>query len=158
MPDVDEPTTAHPGVETPEATSSSTELTIAAEVLPDTLILLPLHERPFFPPQTVPLLLSEETWLETVEQVGTEPGHLAGLVLVEMDSNPEQARPDDFAKVGTVVRMHRPGRNQGKIQFIAEGLQRFRIVQWISREPPYQARVASAGRPGPACCHPCRRR
>ena len=140
MAELDDPIIT-PDVEETAEDNGSTELAISTEVLPDDLILLPLHERPFFPPQTVPLLLSESAWLETVERVGEEPAHLVGLVLVDSAHDPEHALPEDFAEVGTVVRMHRPGRQQGNIQFIAEGLQRFRILQWISREPPYRARV-----------------
>ncbi|MDZ4262100.1 MAG: endopeptidase La, partial [Pseudomonadota bacterium] len=43
--------------------------------------------------------------------------------------------------IGSVVRLHHPMRSDGKIQFIAEGLQRFRVVEWLSTEPPYLARV-----------------
>jgi len=32
-------------------------------------------------------------------------------------------------------------RSSGKIQFIAEGLQRFRIVRWLSKEPPFTVQV-----------------
>src|SRR5690606_33727499 len=46
-----------------------------------------------------------------------------------------------FYQMGSVVRMHQPMRANGKIQFIAEGLQRFRIVRWISRQPPYLVQV-----------------
>ncbi len=148
MAELDDPIIT-PDVEETTEDNASTELAISTEVLPDDLILLPLHERPFFPPQTVPLLLSESAWLETVERVGEEPGHLVGLVLVDSAHDPEHALPEDFAEVGTVVRMHRPGRQQGNIQFIAEGLQRFRILQWISREPPYRARVEYLHEPRP---------
>jgi ATP-dependent Lon protease len=60
-----------------------------------------------------------------------------------MVGNPEadSAAPEDFAAIGTVVRIHHPMRNSGKIQFIAEGLRRMRIVEWLSKKPPFLARV-----------------
>ena len=62
--------------------------------LPTTLHLLPLTERPFFPAQTLPLLMNENPWMATLEQVGTTPHRMVGLVLAKSE-RPEQARPED---------------------------------------------------------------
>jgi ATP-dependent Lon protease len=115
-------------------------LPVPASVLPATLYLLPLSERPFFPAQTLPLLMNEAPWLETVEKIGNTPSHMVGLVLVKND-RPEDAGPDDFYSIGTAVRMHNPLRSDGKFQFIAEGVARFRIVKWLSSQAPYLAQV-----------------
>ena len=108
--------------------------------MPGTLYLLPLAERPFFPAQTLPLLMNEGPWLGTVKKIGDTPHKMVGLILVRPRSA-EEARPEDFYSTGTVVRMHHPVRSDGKLQFIAEGTTRFRIVEWISQKPPYMARV-----------------
>ncbi len=115
-------------------------LPVPASVLPATLYLLPLSERPFFPAQTLPLLMNEAPWLETVEKIGSTPSHMVGLVLVKKD-RPEDAGPDDFYSIGTAVRMHNPLRSDGKFQFIAEGVARFRIIKWLSSQAPYLAQV-----------------
>ncbi len=114
---------------------------------PSELYLLPLAEKPFFPAQTLPLIMNESVWLETVEAIGETSHHLVGLVLVKPDDSDNAAR-DDFRNIGTVVRMHHPAKNEGKIQFIAEGLRRFRIVEWISDKPPYKVRVEYPNEPG----------
>jgi ATP-dependent Lon protease len=49
--------------------------------------------------------------------------------------------PQDFYATGTAVHMHHPVRTEGKIQFIAEGQRRFRIVKWLSKKTPYLAQV-----------------
>lgn len=116
------------------------ELARAEDVLPTTLHLLPLTERPFFPAQGVPILMNDTPWIETVEAIGETPHHLVGLVLADA-AEADHAKPIDFHGVGTVVRMHHPVRNSGKIQFIAEGLKRFRILEWLSDRPPFVARV-----------------
>ena len=115
-------------------------LPVPAQVLPATLHLLPLAERPFFPAQTLPLLMNEEPWLETVQAIGDTPHKMVGLILVKPDSA-EEAHPADFHGIGTVVRMHHPVHSDGKIQFIAEGISRFRIVEWISETAPYLVKV-----------------
>ena len=112
----------------------------AADILPGTLYLLPLSERPFFPAQALPLLLNEEPWLPTIEAAASREQRVIGLILVKPDSA-EKALPSDFHEVGTAARMHQLARNEGRLQFIAQGLKRFRIVKWLSNEPPYHVQV-----------------
>ena len=120
--------------------SSSNTIVAAADILPNTLYLLPLSERPFFPAQALPLLLNEEPWLPTIEAAANREQRVIGLILVKPDSA-EKAGPADFHEVGTVARMHQLARNDGRLQFIAQGLKRFRIVTWLSNEPPYHVQV-----------------
>ena len=112
----------------------------ASAVPPDELYLLPLTEKPFFPAQTLPLLMNEAPWLPTVEAIGETAHHMVGLVVVKPD-NTDEVKRGDFRNVGTAVRIHRPVRSDGKMQFIAEGRRRFRIVEWLSEVPPYRVRV-----------------
>lgn len=116
------------------------EIVVADEVLPSNLYLLPMTDRPFFPAQTLPVMMKEDAWLETVKKVGDEPQHAVGLILIRVDKS-ENARPEDFSEVGCVVRMHQPMRISERIQFIAEGVRRFRIVRWLSTEPPFLVQV-----------------
>ena len=124
----------------PDTEGPASELARATDILPSALYLLPLTERPLFPAQTLPVLLNEEPWLETVEKVGESAHHVVGLASVRRD-NAEGLAAEDFYSMGSAMRMHHPMRHSGKIQFIAEGLQRFRIVGWLSKTPPFQARV-----------------
>ncbi|HCA28010.1 MAG TPA: endopeptidase La [Betaproteobacteria bacterium] len=119
---------------------ASSSMIVPHKVLPTTLYLLPLSERPFFPAQSVPLLMNEGPWLETVKKIGNTAHRMVGLALVKREAT-EDAEADDFFAVGTVVRMHHPIHSDGKIQFIAEGVSRFRIVNWISSVPPYVVQV-----------------
>ena len=123
-----------------ETVEQGTELVLSGELLPNTLYLLPVVERPFFPAQNVPVLMNEGPWMDTMQAIGEAPQHVAGLVLVKAE-DAEQASVEDFHAIGTAVRVHQPMRNAGKIQFIAEGLRRFRIVRWLSRRAPYLVQV-----------------
>jgi len=117
--------------------------------LPDELYLLPLTEKPFFPAQTLPLLMNEAPWLTTVEAIGETAHHMVGLVVVKPD-NTDDVKRSDFKSIGTVVRIHHPVRSDGKMQFIAEGTRRFRIVEWLSESAPYKVRVEYPNEPGRA--------
>ncbi|HRE54432.1 MAG TPA: endopeptidase La [Candidatus Competibacter sp.] len=124
----------------PETTADHT-IVAAADILPGTLYLLPLSERPFFPAQALPLLLNEEPWLPTIEAAAQREQRVIGLMLVKPDSAEKAESPADFYEVGTVARMHQLARNEGRLQFIAQGLKRFRIQSWLSDTPPYLAQV-----------------
>lgn len=121
--------------------SSANPIVAASDVLPNTLYLLPLSERPFFPAQALPLLLHEDPWLPTIETAAALEQRVIGLILVKLDSA-ENVSPEDFYEVGTVARMHQLARNDGRLQFIAQGLRRFRIERWLSSTPPYHVQVA----------------
>ncbi|MDP1705863.1 MAG: endopeptidase La [Sulfurimicrobium sp.] len=141
MPEANEANEANEAIEGEVIESAgSSELALSQQVLPDTLYLLPLTERPFFPAQTLPLLMNMGPWLETVEKIGDTEHKMVGLVLVRPNTA-DDVTPQDFYATGTAVHMHHPVRTEGKIQFIAEGQRRFRIVKWLSRKAPYLAQV-----------------
>lgn len=119
---------------------SASDLALRTDNLPTTLYLLPLVDRPFFPAQAYPVLLDEQLWLETLERIGDAPHHMAGLVMVH-SGDPQHFTPGDFHETGSTVRVHNPSRSEGKIQFVAEGLQRFRIKKWLSNKPPFMVEV-----------------
>jgi len=121
-------------------TPVTTETIASDKSLPQYLYLLPLSERPFFPSQTLPVILSESFWLDTIKQINQLPGSLGGLILTRNDE-PENTKCEDFFTTGTLIRLHHPVRSSRKIQFIAEGVQRFRITRWISTSAPYYAQV-----------------
>ncbi|WMS88174.1 endopeptidase La [Pleionea litopenaei] len=123
-----------------ESDSSIKDLTPNDEILPSEICLLPLSERPFFPPQTLPILMNEEVWRETIEYIADTETKIAGLVLVK-NPHPEESSPEEFHGIGTLVRIHHPVLSSGKIQFIAEGIQRFRIKKWRTKEPPFIVEV-----------------
>ncbi|NVJ50786.1 MAG: endopeptidase La [Gammaproteobacteria bacterium] len=129
-----------------ESDSGIKDLSPSEEVLPNEICLLPLSERPFFPPQTLPILMNEEVWRETIEYIADTDSKIAGLVLVK-NPHPEESSPEEFNAIGTLVRIHHPVLSSGKIQFIAEGIQRFRIKKWLTDEPPFIVEVEYPNEP-----------
>ncbi|MCC6709776.1 MAG: endopeptidase La [Gammaproteobacteria bacterium] len=117
------------------------------EILPDKLLVLPLRMRPFFPAQSMPIVLEDELWRETIERVGNTPQRLVGLVYARHPLDQGAPQPQDFATFGTVARVHHAMRDGGRIQFIAEGIERFRIARWVQNDRPF---VVQADYPRPA--------
>lgn len=114
--------------------------------LPTQICLLPISERPFFPPQTLPILMNEDSWRDTIEYINDEHKNITGLVLVK-NPLPENAKPEEFFNLGTLVKIHHPVLSSGKVQFIAEGLQRFRIKKWVQKYPPFIVEVEYPNEP-----------
>ena len=127
-----------PEIVVPENTTEAPAGVLARvnEVLPAQLLILPLKARPFFPAQSMPIVIDEELWRDTVERVGQTPHQLVGLVYARHD-DAGIPKPEDFAIFGTVARMHHPMGDAGRIQFIAEGIERFRITRWIQAQAPF---------------------
>gem|GEM_PF-2135647 len=137
---VDDQPAVEPEVIPADQTGKGSELSLPGSVLPTTLHILPIAHHPFLPVQALPVQMSEDHWLATVEEIGEEAHHMVGLVMVET-ADQNKAGPEDFVEIGSVVRMHHPMKEDGTIQFIAEGVQRFRIVKWLTRKPPFKVQV-----------------
>jgi len=123
-------------------TSSSTGLILPDQNLPTKLLLLPIFERPFFPAQVQPLVIDEDPWEETFARLTKMDHHFLGLCYAGEQDDQSGAKPKDFADTGCVVRLHNVVRGNGKIQFIAQGMQRFRIDEWQSKQAPFAAEVS----------------
>ena len=121
--------------------SPKTNLVLPDQNLPDKLLLLPIFERPFFPAQVQPLVIDEDPWEETFTRLAKMDQHIIGLCYAGDQDEEANASSSDFADTGCVVRLHNVVRGNGKIQFIAQGMQRFRIDSWLSKEAPFAAKV-----------------
>lgn len=114
---------------------------LADEVLPDTLVLLPLPGRPFFPGQVQPVSFNPDSWQATLDAIAQQGSGLLGLAFVDA-VDPGEVTTDQFPDTGCVVRLHRPpGMRDHAGQFLAQGLRRFRIVRWLNESGPLIAQV-----------------
>ena len=125
-----------------DESGSGTGLILPDQNLPTQLLLLPIFERPFFPAQVQPLVIDEEPWKETFERLAKMKQHFLGLVYAGEHDESREATPEDFSGTGCVVRLHNVVGANDKIQFIAQGMQRFRIESWLSRSAPFAAEVS----------------
>ena len=109
--------------------------------LPTSIFLLPMKDRPFFPGQQLPVLLNKEAWQSTFDAIKKGGHKYVGMVYVNHEDH-ENAPPEEFSPVGTLVRIHDPKERDDFIQLIAEGVQRFKIDTWTSGSAPYKALVS----------------
>ncbi len=132
---------------TPEAVevhvqADSTGLVLPAQQLPDKLYIIPIHNRPFFPAQVLPVIVNRQPWGRTLTRVGNTEHKCMAVFFV--DTPPDENGEFDLSSLpehGTLVRVHHVSEEGGKLQFVAQGLTRVRIRGWLSRRGPYLAEV-----------------
>jgi ATP-dependent Lon protease len=124
----------------------SRSLVIATELLPESLLIVPLFDRPLFPKMMSPIIVAnEELKKEVVKGLQASEQHL-GLVLAsstreELPRGLEHA--SDFHDVGVAVRVLQaaPAMPDAPLQLMVQVLQRFNVVDLVSGGPVYRARV-----------------
>ncbi len=113
---------------------------ITQSVKPDILYLVPITGRPHLPAQVQPLIVSKERWEQTLVKAAKESKNLLGLSYLR-EVQGKYVYKEDFPEVGCVVRMLNIVDVEGNIQFIAQGLERFKIKKFLSDKPPFVAQV-----------------
>ena len=107
---------------------------------PKFLYLVPITGRPHLPAQVQPLFVSKKRWEETLAKSAKENQGLLGLCYFS-DVKGKYVYKEDFPEVGCVVRMLNIQEAEGNLQFIAQGLERFKIKKFLSDKPPFVAEV-----------------
>ncbi|THB74250.1 MAG: endopeptidase La [Desulfobulbaceae bacterium] len=147
----EKPTVLTPdGIESPgEAAEEKkeTSLVIAQDILPETLMIISLFDRPMFPKMMGPIIVEDPQIQQIIlrAQENSRPIYL-GLLLVRPTDDgiahaPQSA--EDFFEVGVaakVVQVSPP--NQGEaLQLVAQAQDRFRVEELIKDKPVFRARV-----------------
>ncbi len=122
-----------------DAKDATSDLVIASEVLPASIHVLPQQSRPFFPGQAIPLI-TDEHWAETINKAYATDQKILGLVLSRGDLDDDMTQHDLYT-VGTACRIHKVQKVDEQTQVLLEGLQRFRVVDWLRPAPPLLAQV-----------------
>lgn len=108
---------------------------------PDRIYLLPMSGRPFFPAQVQPLVVSSELWESTIGRVEKTDHRILGLSYVPRQQQDNELTSSHFSKIGCAVRIHNIKREGDKIQFVAEGLKRFQVKEFLAEDIPFLTRV-----------------
>jgi ATP-dependent Lon protease len=109
------------------------------ESLPAELPILPLRNTVALPHIVLPLLVGTPRSVRLIEDVAGEH-RLIGLVTVKEDV--EDPMPGQLYETGTIGLVHRVVRGEdGNLQVIVQGLERFKIDFWTRVEPYLKARI-----------------
>lgn len=103
---------------------------------PDILYVIPISGRPHLPAQVQPIMVNVKQWEKSVQQAAENSKNLLGLTYIKK-INSSNISIKDFPKVGCIVRMLSVNESNNSIQFIAQGLERFKIKKFLSNKPPF---------------------
>ena len=104
--------------------------------------VLPLQNTTLFPETVVPLAVGRERSMKAVEAtLATEEKLLACITTKTENTTGDEAKYDDLFQIGTIVNVKRMMRNEGVMQLIVQGMDRFRVTEWIHDQPFLKAKV-----------------
>jgi ATP-dependent Lon protease len=111
--------------------------------LPDALPVLPLRGGTvIFPLSVVPLLVGQPRSIQLIDDVMRRERL---VVLVAQKSDQDQPQPDDLYKIGTAAIVHQLARlPDGTLRVVVQGLDRVRLLDFVSTDPYLVARVELA--------------
>src|SRR5512143_898987 len=110
---------------------------------PEVLPILPLRGVVVYPQTAVPLTVGQARSIKLVDDV-VAADKLVGLIT---STNPELETPgpDDLYKVGVIAAVHRLLRApDGTVRLLVQGLERFRLIEFVSEEPYLKAKIELA--------------
>lgn len=146
-----EPIIIPPDHETREAVAESApeekSIIVAQDVLPETLPIIPLRDRPMFPKMMAPLII-DDTKMQKIlldESPDSSPLYL-GLLMVRPareGSDDVTLDPDNFYTVGVAVKALKiiPPSPDIPMQILVQVLERFNVVSIHRKGSIFQARV-----------------
>ncbi len=106
------------------------------------IAILPLQNTTLFPETVVPLAVGRERSTRAVESaLATEEKLIACITAKTENVTGDDAKPDDLYKIGTIVNIKRMMRNDGLMQLIVQGIDRFEIIEWTAEQPYLKAKV-----------------
>ncbi len=147
----------NPTVLTPDGIDSGEEeqaqenqdksLVVSRDLLPDTLLIIPLHDRPMFPKMMGPIIVDDPKIQEAIAELGEKSAPLyLGLLLTKPTEDAMPRRPegrDDFFNVGVVVRIIQasPSKQGEPLQLLAQALERFEVLHMLRQDTVFYAEV-----------------
>ncbi|MCI0551572.1 MAG: endopeptidase La [Anaerolineae bacterium] len=124
----------------PDSTGSGSPQTSNSAKYPDVLPILPLRGVVVYPQTAVPLTVGQPRSIKLVDEV-VGGDKLVGLVAA-VNPELESPGPADLYRVGTIATVHRLLRApDGTIRLLVQGMDRFRVSEFISEEPYLKARI-----------------
>jgi ATP-dependent Lon protease len=122
-----------------EGIGGNGDLEPTVRVLP----LLPLRGTVVFPLTVVPLAAAQPRSLRLIDEVMS--GDRTVALVMQKDPEQEGAGPNDVYQIGTIATIHQMMRvPDGSVRLAVQGVERMRILDFISEEPFLTARVEKA--------------
>ena len=129
-----------------EALPEDKSLVVSEDVFPESLIIVPLYDRPLFPKMLLPVIISEEKLEKILLEELKESLRYVGLVYsFEQDknrSNEGRISMKNLAQIGAVGRVVQASKHgNDPMHIIVQVMERFEIKEIVVDEPVLKAKV-----------------
>lgn len=117
-----------------------TQITVPNPSYPEKVYVIPIHNRPFFPAQVLPVIVNENPWEETLRRVAKTEHHSIAIFYSNTPFD-KAFNIESLPAYGTLVKIHHVSKENDKIQFVAQGITRVKIKGFLNHKPPFLAEV-----------------
>ncbi|MDC0230099.1 endopeptidase La [Deltaproteobacteria bacterium] len=129
-----------------EAIPEDKSLVVSEDVFPESLIIVPLYDRPLFPKMLLPVIISDEKLEKVLLEELKESLRYVGLVYsFEQDKNsPAEgtSSPKNLAQIGAVGRIVQASKHgNDPMHIIVQVMERFEIKEIDADDPVLKAKV-----------------
>ena len=129
-----------------EAIPEDKSLVVSEDVFPESLIIVPLYDRPLFPKMLLPVIISDEKLEKVLLEELKESLRYVGLVYsFEQDKNsPSEGSPSpkNLAQIGAVGRIVQASKHgNDPMHIIVQVMERFEIKEIDADDPVLKAKV-----------------
>ena len=127
--------------------SDEKSLVISEDVFPESLLLVPLYDRPLFPKMLLPVIISDQKLEELLEEEIKNDIRYVGLVYsFENEGSKEEKKSEknfqNLAKIGSVGRIVQASKHgNDPMHIIVQVMERFEIIEFINIDPVFRAKV-----------------
>ena len=136
------PPDANPGANPPPAGQPVMSLPA------DAMIVVPVRNTVLFPEIVFPITLGRPSTIAAAQQAVREQRQI--LIVLQREAEKDDPRPDDLYRIGTVANIVRYVTSpEGGHHLICQGVQRFRITDFVEGQPFLMARGLHLAEPGP---------
>jgi ATP-dependent Lon protease len=110
------------------------EIVVASDILPEIIQILPLTNRPMFPGMMLPLVISNEELIKTINKAYNSKNRIIGAVLAK-ELNEENQLNSELYQIGTAIKIHKMFQvTEDSAQILIQGLKRFKFVKNVSKK------------------------
>ena len=127
--------------EASDPVGEETGLVPVGEILPETIVILPVRQRAIFPGLVLPFVLPEGKFTKAIDYAMGNNG-VVGFLLVR-DESIEDPVTSDLHDVGTVAKIiHKINMPDGSGNILSNCIKRFKVEKFIKTDPFFVARIS----------------
>lgn len=110
------------------------DIVIASDILPEVIQILPLANRPMFPGMMLPLIITSEELINSINKAYESKNRIIGAVLIK-ELNEENQLKSELYKIGTVLKIHKMFQvTEDSAQILIQGIKRFKFIKEVSKK------------------------